>query len=121
MSEHDPRNWQDWASGRRQPPPAMFQAAPEGALDEERRSAIPDWAVNDYVAAGWRVENRSPSQAVTVRGEPVNNVLHAILTILSCLLWRIIWLTLLAGNRVERVALTVDEYGRVDVVTSPRV
>lgn len=53
------------------------------------------------------------------RGEPVNHVLHAILTLLSCFLWGIVWIALAASNKRERVSLTVDQQGHVAVVGAP--
>lgn len=75
--------------------------------------------MNQYVALGWRVESRSPTQAVLVRGGNVNHLLHAILTIFTCLLWGVVWIVLAMGNRTERVALTVDAVGNVQTVHGP--
>ncbi|MFD9477682.1 MULTISPECIES: hypothetical protein [Streptomyces] len=102
------------------PPPELFNAPPGEPLDDARRTAVLDWTVNQYVALGWRVESRSPTQAVLVRGGNVNHLLHAILTIFTCLLWGVVWIVLALGNRTERVALTVDRTGRVQTVHGPR-
>ncbi|MEK8142877.1 hypothetical protein NKH18_13885 [Streptomyces sp. M10(2022)] len=75
--------------------------------------------VNQRIASGWRVESRSETQAVLVRGQPVNHVLHAVLTVFSCLLWGAVWTVLALANRVERVALTVDAQGHVVTVRGP--
>lgn len=88
-------------------------------MDEARRTVVLDWTVNEYVANGWRVESRSPTQAIMARGEPVNHVLHAILTIFTCLLWGIVWIAIAASNKIERVVVTVDLAGHVDVVQAP--
>ncbi|MFE6840440.1 hypothetical protein ACFVFI_37170 [Streptomyces sp. NPDC057705] len=88
-------------------------------MDAAQRTAILDWTVGQYVVTGWRVESRSPTQAVLVRGQPVNHVLHAILTVFTCLLWGVVWIALAIGNRVERVALTVDHDGQVQVMLGP--
>ncbi|MCX4587020.1 hypothetical protein [Streptomyces sp. NBC_01481] len=101
-----------------QPPPGYF-GSEGGVPDEARRRLILDWAVNQRIASGWRVESRSETQAVLVRGEPVNHVLHAILTLVTCFLWGIVWVVLVATNRVERVALTVDAQGNVVAVHAP--
>ncbi|MFB7252687.1 hypothetical protein [Streptomyces nojiriensis] len=102
------------------PPPELFNVPPGEQLDDARRTAVLDWTVNQYVALGWRVESRSPTQAVLVRGGNVNHLLHAILTIFTCLLWGVVWIVLALGNRTERVALTVDPTGRVQTVHGPR-
>lgn len=101
-----------------EPPPGYYEGAgtPPDAL---RRSLILDWVVNQRIADGWRVESRSGTQAVLVRGQPVNHVLHAILTVFSCLLWGAAWVVVALTNRVERVALTVDAQGHIVTVTAP--
>ncbi|MER6203748.1 hypothetical protein ABT234_41155 [Streptomyces sp. NPDC001586] len=102
-----------------QPPEYLLPPGDGRPVDAARRTAILDWTVSEYVATGWRVESRSPTQAVLVRGQPVNHVLHAILTVFTCLLWGIVWIALVVGNRVERVALTVDGDGQVQAVQGP--
>lgn len=65
------------------------------------------------------VESRSETQAVLVRGEPVNHVLHAILSLVTCFLWAMVWVARIVTNKVERVALTVDAQGHVVAVHAP--
>ncbi|WP_051837792.1 hypothetical protein [Streptomyces sp. NRRL F-2580] len=101
------------------PPDHLLPPGDGRPVDAARRTAILDWTVSQYVATGWRVESRSPTQAVLVRGQPVNHVLHAILTVFTCLLWGIVWIALVVGNRVERVALTVEDDGQLQVVQGP--
>ncbi|WP_374777826.1 hypothetical protein OG756_38500 [Streptomyces sp. NBC_01310] len=110
--------WRHWGVPR-QPPYHLLYPADGPPVDDARRTEILDWAVSQYVSTGWRVESRSPSQAVLVRGQPVNHVLHAILTLFTCLLWGIVWIALAAKSRVERVALTVGHNGQVQVVQGP--
>uniref|UniRef100_A0AAU3H149 DUF8108 domain-containing protein n=1 Tax=Streptomyces sp. NBC_01401 TaxID=2903854 RepID=A0AAU3H149_9ACTN len=101
-----------------EPPPGYYGAS-TGAPDATRRGLILDWVVSRRVAAGWRVESRSGSQAVLVRGQPVNHVLHALLTVFTCCLWGVVWGVLVLTNDVERVALTVDAQGQVVTVGAP--
>ncbi|MGW0780841.1 hypothetical protein [Streptomyces sp. NPDC002913] len=101
-----------------EPPPGYYGAS-GGAPDAARRGLILDWVVSQRVAAGWRVESRSGSQAVLVRGEPVNHVLHAFLTVFSCFAWSVVWAVLALTNTVERVVLTVDAQGQVVTVGAP--
>ncbi|MEU5166530.1 MULTISPECIES: hypothetical protein [Streptomyces] len=75
--------------------------------------------VSRRVAAGWRVEFRTGSQAVLVRGQPVNHVLHAFLTAFSCCAWGVVWAVLALTNKVERAVLTVDAQGQVITVGAP--
>lgn len=107
--------WQRWGppSG---PPPELLYSPACGPLDEERRTVILDWAVNQYVANGWWVESRSPSQAVLRRDGEVNHVLHAVLTLLTCLLWGVVWIVMAALSKTERVVLTVGKTGHLQTV-----
>ncbi len=50
-----------------------------------------------------------------VLGKPVNHVLHAILTIFTCLLWGIVWLIVGLTGGEKRELLLVDEFGNVHV------
>lgn len=95
-----------------EPPPGYYEAG-GGAPDAAQRGLILDWVVGRRVVAGWRVESRSGSQAVLVRGQPVNHVLHAFLTVFSCCLWGVVWAVLAVTNRVERVVITVGAQGQV--------
>ncbi|MEU1482668.1 hypothetical protein [Streptomyces sp. NPDC005752] len=100
-------------------PPPGYYGADDGAPGATQRGLILDWVVGRRVAAGWRVESRSASQAVLVRGQPVNHVLHALLTAFSCFVWGVVWAALTLTGKVERVVLTVDAQGRVITVGAP--
>ncbi|MFI1247898.1 hypothetical protein ACH4TY_14485 [Streptomyces anulatus] len=101
-----------------EPPPGYYVAG-GGPPDAAQRALTLDWIVSRRIASGWRVESRSGSQVVLVRGQPVNHVLHAFLTVFSCLVWGVVWAVVALVNRVERVALTVDAQGRVVTVSAP--
>ena len=64
-------------------------------------------------ARGLRIESQSDFQAVLVEGKPVNHVLHAILTIFTCLLWGIVWAIIAATGGEKRQMVVVDEFGNV--------
>ncbi|MFF8482241.1 hypothetical protein ACGFZG_14930 [Streptomyces antibioticus] len=113
----DRPDWPGW--GPTDQPPPSFDEAPGEPVSEERRTIVLDWTVNEYVARGWRLESRSPTQAIMTQGDPVNHVLHAILTIFTCLLWGIVWVVIAATSKQQRVSLTVDRTGHVAVVQSP--
>ncbi|MFE7140938.1 hypothetical protein ACFVAG_24595 [Streptomyces sp. NPDC057644] len=104
-----------------EPPPGYYIAGVAGREppDAAQRALILDWVVSRRIASGWRVESRSGSQVVLVRGQPVNHVLHAFLTVFSCLVWGVVWAGLALVNRVEREALTVDAQGRIVTVSAP--
>ncbi|WP_327251258.1 hypothetical protein [Streptomyces sp. NBC_01244] len=116
MPERDA--WRQWGVPL-EPPQSLLHPPTGRPVDDNHRTMILDWAVNQYIANGWRVESRSPTQAVLVRGEQVNHVLHAVLTVFTCLLWGIVWLAVAAMSKVERVALTVDQGGHVQAVQGP--
>ncbi|WP_097893917.1 hypothetical protein [Streptomyces sp. st170] len=103
-----------------EPPPGYYVAGDAGREppDAAQRALILDWVVSRRIASGWRVESRSGSQVVLVRGQPVNHVLHAFLTVFSCLVWGVVWAGLSLVNRVEREALTVDAQGRIVTVSA---
>src|SRR5689334_2867505 len=57
----------------------------------DERKVILAQQLQTAAARGLRIESQSDFQAVLVEGKPVNHVLHAILTIFTCLLWGIVW------------------------------
>ncbi|MFE6668534.1 hypothetical protein ACFVFH_33860 [Streptomyces sp. NPDC057697] len=114
MRPHDePKGWSEL-----QPPPGYYSADGRPP-DQTQRVLILDWAVSQRIASGWRVESRSGTQAVMVRGHPPNHVLHAVLTAFTCFLWGAVWLVLSVTNKVERVSLTVDARGDIVAVNGP--
>lgn len=89
-------------------------------VDTTRRSADERKAmlarqIQMAAANGRRVESQSDFQAVMVVGKPVNHVLHAILTIFTCLLWGIVWLIVGLTGGEKRELLVVDEFGNVQI------
>jgi hypothetical protein len=50
-----------------------------------------------------------------VEGQPVNHVLHAIITIFSCGLWGIAWIILAITGGEKRAMVVVDEFGNVQL------
>ncbi|WP_406098792.1 hypothetical protein [Streptomyces sp. NBC_01013] len=109
----EPEGW-----GALQPPPGYYSADGRPP-DATQRALILDWAVNQRIASGWRVESRSETQIVMVRGRRPNHVLHAAITAFTCFFWGPVWLAIGVTNRVERVALTVDAMGDIVTVRGP--
>lgn len=68
-------------------------------------------AVMGSVHNGWRVESQTDFQAVMVTGQPVNHVLHLLLTILTCGLWALVWLILAGNGGEQRKVVWIDPYG----------
>ena len=77
------------------------------------RKAILAQQLQGAAARGLRIESQSDFQAILVKGQPVNNTLHAILTIFTCLLWGIVWAVIAATGGEKREMLVVDEFGNV--------
>lgn len=69
------------------------------------------------LSAHARVENQSAFNASLVAGQKPNHVLHAILTIFTCLIWGIVWIIVSATTREVRQVVMVDDYGRVYLST----
>jgi hypothetical protein len=62
---------------------------------------------------GWRVREKTPSDAHLVRGEPVAHWVHLFFTIATVGLWLLVWipLTVLGGEKHRYIS--VGEDGRV--------
>lgn len=80
--------------------------------DDERKVILAQ-QLQTAAARGLRIESQSEFQAVLVEGKPVNHVLHAILTIFTCLLWGIAWAIMAATGGEKRQMVVVDEFGNV--------
>jgi hypothetical protein len=80
--------------------------------DDERKVILAQ-QLQTAAARGLRIESQSEFQVVLVEGKPVNHVLHAILTIFTCLLWGIVWAILAATGGEKRQMVVVDEFGNV--------
>lgn len=92
----------------------------EGSVNTTRKSADERKAmlahqIQGASARGMRVESQSDFQAVLVKGQPVNHVLHAIITIFSCGLWGIVWIALAVTGGEKREMAVVDEFGNVQL------
>lgn len=79
----------------------------------DERKVILSQQLQTAAARGLRIESQSDFQAVLVEGKPVNHVLHAILTIFTCLLWGIVWAIVAATGGEKRKMVVVDEFGNV--------
>jgi hypothetical protein len=77
-----------------------------------------DAVVASRIATGARVESRTSTSAVLVKGRTPNHVLHVILSVISFTLWFwfvYMWILALNGWAVgeRREALTVNEDGSI--------
>jgi len=81
----------------------------------DERKALLAQQIQSAAARGMRVESQSDFQAVMVEGQPVNHVLHAIITIFSCGLWGIAWIILAITGGEKRAMAVVDEFGNLQL------
>ena len=74
-----------------------------------------EMAVLQEVQQGARVLHRGPGYVVITTGKPVNHILHALLSLLTCGLWLVVWLAVLVfGQKERRFILRVDpETGQI--------
>lgn len=70
-------------------------------------------AVSREVAAGWRVESQTNTNAVLVKGKPTSHVLHLLLSFFTLSLWVPVWIIMAVLNRRQAVTLDVDPYGNI--------
>lgn len=112
----DGSQWTEHAANTTaQQPPNASAAVSTVRRPADERKALLAQQIQFMVAQGRRVESQSDFQAVLVSGKPVNHVLHAILTIFTCLIWGIVWAVLAATGGATRELLVVDEFGNVTV------
>lgn len=81
----------------------------------DERKALLARQIQGASARGLRVESQSEFQAVLVQGQPINHVLHAIITFFTCGLWGIVWIILALTGGEKREMTVVDEFGNVQV------
>lgn len=87
-------------------------AAPaDGRVPDSRRRAILDDAVAAYVRHGYSVALASPHRAVVQRPQQVKVMLSLGLTLITGGVWLVILALRLLNRPVDRVVLTVDEWG----------
>lgn len=82
-------------------------------MSNDERSVLLAQQLQQAAARGLRLESQTAFQAVLVEGRPVNHILHAIITIATCLLWGIVWAVITATGGEKRHQLIVDEFGYV--------
>lgn len=70
-------------------------------------------AVQREVAGGWRVESQTDINAILVKGQATNHVLHLIISLLTCGFWLLVWPIIWWINKEKRLILNVDDYGNV--------
>lgn len=107
------RYW-DGSSWTEQTREAMTSISTAKRSADERKALLAQ-QLQGTAARGFRVESQSEFQAVVVEGQPVNHVLHAIITIFSCGIWAIVWIILAITGGEKREMVVVDEFGNVQL------
>jgi hypothetical protein len=91
------------------------------ATGDQPPSAVLDQAIVKALTSGGRLEYRSEFDAVLVYGQPVNHVLHAILSIGTGGFWLPVWWYLSSKSRrnMRREVLAVDPDGKLRFTAGP--
>lgn len=80
-------------------------------MSSERRQEILSYNIRAYAVDGYILESRGEYDAIIYRQSRVNHVLHAVLTILTCI-WGLVWIIVVAcAKKPERHMIWVDESG----------
>jgi hypothetical protein len=83
---------------------------------DERLQAL-SRIISSRTLEGWNIVARNDHEVnavLSLPGKRVNHVLHAILTIVTCLIWGIVWIILVANQQKEqRVRVTIDAQGNL--------
>lgn len=95
----------------------MTEIPPQSSVPQpmaaDQRKALLAQVVAQEVAHGARVESHTDFQAVVVRGQRVNHVLHLILTLVTCLAWGLVWAALAIIGGEKRTVLAIDDWGNI--------
>ena len=89
--------------------------APVAKKSPEERKELLARAVANEIRQGWRVESQTDYQAVIVRGQRPNHVLHLILTIITVGLWGLVWIAVVALGGEKRGVIEIDAYGNTNI------
>jgi hypothetical protein len=82
--------------------------APDQPIDRPRALAN---SIRQHVAQGWRVESQTDTDAILVRGQRCNHVLHLILSLVTFGIWAIVWIIMAIISGERRMSISVDEFG----------
>ncbi|CAB4942070.1 unannotated protein [freshwater metagenome] len=82
---------------------------------DDRKAAMGQALSANLARGGYRVESQGDFNAVLVKGKPINNVLHLVLTLITFGFWGIIWIIMFFIGGEKREMITVDDYGNVSI------
>lgn len=89
-----------------------LETTPTTTKNAAERKELLARAVANQVRQGWRVESQTDYQAVLVKGQRPNHILHLILTLVTLLVWGIVWILVALLGGEKRMVIDVDEYGQ---------
>lgn len=84
-------------------------------MDDAERKARLNREVQSWVKDGWRIESRTEFSVVVVKGKRVNHLLHLIITLLTLVVWALVWIAMVVFGGEKRRVLTVNDDGDVKV------
>jgi hypothetical protein len=86
------------------------QPASEPVPHVDRSRALAN-SIRQHVAQGWRVESQTDTDAILVRGQRCNHVLHLLVSVLTFGIWVIVWIFMAIANAERRMSISVDDFG----------
>jgi hypothetical protein len=72
-------------------------------------------AVANEVRQGYRIESQTDYQAILVKGNRPNHLLHLILTIFTAGLWGFVWIGVAIFGGEKREVVDIDPYGHTNI------
>lgn len=97
--------------GRVATPPVRLSTTP--VPDEVRQHRLQEQLSHEIAYSRGRVEAVTPYSAVIASGQPVNHVLHLLVSVLLCGFWIPVWILVTVAGGEKRHVLSVDPYGNV--------
>ncbi len=82
-------------------------------MNPQQRTEALNAVIFQWTVKGFVVETVIPPNAILVKKDTVNHVLHLILSFFTCGLWPFVWIFLVLFSKDEKYQLFVDENGNV--------
>lgn len=70
-------------------------------------------AIANAVTVGWRVESQTSTQAVLVKGKPINHGIHVFLDVITAGFWLLVHIPIWLINKRQVQILRTDPAGNV--------
>ncbi len=92
------------------------------STSQDPRKEVLTRSISEYIMRGWSIETQNDEQYFAIlRYTPpkrVNHVLHFFITLITCLMWGIVWIILsVNAEKDQRMRITVDENLVVSIET----